>query len=203
LVANIGDFNADYARELAALGFHAIYHAIRLNEGRGTALSVKRRIQTVEAARNAGLKIHFCVEPVGPEHSPEAQVDLMFLGLELGVTFSGAMRRVCVPGTKAADRGNITWWSLARTVAVCRLVMGDTVLGHCTHEPNLPALLAGANLLWAEMGPNPRDDRPDTENSRGMGVKQCQEILVEAGYQIRTGPAITAIGSTVRSAEYA
>jgi len=199
MVANIGDFNEDHARELADLGFKAVYHAVRLNEGKGTGFSIKRRVKSVAAAHKAGLALHFCVEPVGPEHTPEEQVDLMFLGRELGVTFSGAMRRVCVPGTKVADRGNITWWSLARTVAVCRLVMMDTVLGHCTHEPNLPALLAGANLLWAEMGPNPRDDRPDTENSRGMGIKQCQELLTEAGYDIRRGPAITAIATPERS----
>lgn len=193
LVANISDFNEDRARELAAVGFKAVYHAVRLNEGVGTAFSRDRRLRTIEAARKAGLKLHFCVEPVGPEHSIAEQVDLMFLGREEGVTFSGAMRRVCVPGTKVANSGSITWWSLARTVAVCRLVMGNTVLGHCTHEPNLPCLLAGANLLWAEMGPNPRDDQPDTENYRGMSVLQCQSMLREAGYQVRIGTAATAM----------
>ncbi len=199
LVANIGDFNVEYARELTALGFSAIYHAVRLSEGQGTSIQVKRRVQTIEAACIAGLRLHFCVEPVGPEHTNEEQVELMFLGKLLGVTFSGAMRRVCVPGTKAADKGNITWWSLARTVAVCRLVMGTSVLGHCTHEPNLPSILAGANLLWAEMGPNPRDDQPNTENSRGWDVRRCKEILSEAGYDIRSGPAITAVGAIVKN----
>lgn len=192
LVANIGDFNDHHARQLAEAGFSAIYHAVRLNEGHGTMLPVHRRIRTIEAARNAGLNIHFCVEPVGPEHTTEELVDLMFLGRDIGAVFSGAMRRVCVPGTPAASHGVISWLSLARVVAVCRLVMGGTVLGHCTHEPNLPAILAGANLLWAEMGPNPRDDQPDTENSRGMSVETCRQLLMEAGYEIRSGPAITA-----------
>ena len=202
LVANIADFNIDRAKELASIGFKAIYHAVRLNEGRGTKLPVKQRIQTIEAAKKEGIKIHFCVEPVGPEHTPGELVDLMFLGKELGATFSGAMRRVCVPGTPAAEKGTITWWNLARTVAVCRLVMGNTVLGHCTHEPNLPSLLAGANLLWAEVGTNPRDDKPNTEASRGWDVLRCQEILVEAGYEVRSGPAITALGSSVQDLEY-
>jgi biotin synthase len=192
MVSNIGDFNDEHARELAAVGFSAIYHAVRLNEGKGTGFSVERRIRTIEAAGRAGLALHFCVEPLGPEHSAEEQVELMFLGRELGAAFSGAMRRVCVPGTPAGERGEVSWWCLARTVAVCRLVMGDTVLGHCTHEPNLPAVIAGANLLWSEIGPNPRDDRPDTENYRGMSVHQCQTVLREIGYEIRSGPAITA-----------
>lgn len=194
MVANVGDFNEDYARDLAAVGFSAIYHAIRLNEGKGTGFSRQRRIRTIEAAQKAGLKLHFCVEPVGPEHSIEEQVDLMFLGRDLGAVFSGAMRRVGVPGTPAAQKGEVSWWYLARTVAVTRLVMGNTVLGHCTHEPNLPAISAGANLLWAEIGPNPRDDKPDTENYRGASVKQCWAFLTDMGYQIRKGPAITAVG---------
>lgn len=192
MVANIFDFNENQANQLAEAGFSAIYHAVRLNEGIGTTIPVEKRIQTIKAADKAGLRLHFCVEPVGPEHSAESQVSLMFLGRDLGVTFSGAMRRVCVPGTPIAQKGEIRWWSLARTIAVCRLVMGNTVLGHCTHEPNLPALLSGANLLWAEVGSNPRDDKPNTENYRGWNLQNCQKVLIEAGYEIRKGPAITA-----------
>lgn len=195
MVANIGDFDEEYARQLVEVGFCAIYHAIRLNEGKGTSFSPQRRIHTIEAAQKAGLRLHFCVEPVGPEHSIEEQVELMFLGRDLGAVFSGAMRRVCVPGTSAAQQGEVSWWYLARTIAVCRLVMGNTILGHCTHEPNLPAISAGANLMWAEIGPNPRDDKPDTENYRGMSVKQCQKLLTEMGYQVLPGPAVTAVGS--------
>jgi len=203
MVANVSDFDDARARELAAVGIKAVYHAVRLNEGRGTALAVSKRMETIAAARNAGMRIHFCVEPVGPEHSAAEQVDLMFLGRQIGAAFSGAMRRVCVPGTRAASQGSITWWNLARTVAVSRLVMGDTAFGHCTHEPNLPSILAGANLLWSEIGPNPRDDRPDTENYRGMSVQQCQSVLAEAGYEIRRGPAITATYAAVQEPAYA
>lgn len=192
LVANIPDFDAIQAGKLVAFGFNAVYHAIRLNESKGTALPIQQRIRTIEYAHQAGLRLHFCVEPVGPEHSVEELVDLMFLGRDLQATFSGAMRRVCVPGTPAAKYGEVTWWELARIVAVCRLVMGDTVLGHCTHEPNLPALLAGGNLYWAEMGPNPRDNHPQTQDFRGSSVIQCQNLLREVGYDVRSGPAITA-----------
>ncbi len=194
MIANVGDFDEDYGKELVNVGFCAFYHVVRLNEGNGTGLTPQRRIRTIEAGLRAGLKLHFCVEPVGPEHSIEEQVDLMYLGRDLGATFSGAMRRVPVPGTSAATRGEVSWWYLARTVAVTRLVMGNTVLGHCTHEPNFPAIFAGANLLWAEIGPNPRDDKPDTENYRGASVKQCQTMLADMGYHIRKGPALTATG---------
>lgn len=192
LVVNTADFNEEQAQAFAAAGVQASYHAVRLNEGHGTPFSPARRIQTIQAAQRAGLAAHFCIEPIGPEHSVEQQVELMFLGRELGVTFSGAMRRVALPGTPVAGFGEIGSWELARVVAVSRLVMGHTVRAHCTHEPNVPSLLAGANLLWAEMGPNPRDVAPDTENHRGLSVRDCQGMLREAGWQVRRGPAISA-----------
>ena len=193
LVANISDFNEDHARELAAVGFKAVYHAVRLNEGVGTAFSRDRRLRTIEAARKAGLRLHFCVEPVGPEHSIEEQVDLMFLGREEGVTFSGAMRRVCVPGTKVANSGSITWWSLARTVAVCRLVMGNTVLGIAPTNPMCHASWLVQTFMGRNGPQSCDDDQPDTENYRGLSVLQCQSMLQEAGYQVRIGTAATAM----------
>jgi biotin synthase len=194
LVANIPDFDYDEACALVEAGFYAIYHAVRLNEGKDTSFSVEQRIATIEAARHAGLALNFCVEPLGPEHSIEQQVELMFLGRELGVTFSGAMHRVSVPGTALAHYGDITHWYLARTVAVTRLVMCDTVVAHCTHEPNMPSLLAGANLIWAEVGANPRDEDKETEKNRGVSVRRCQEILWHAGYRPRIGPSPSVIG---------
>jgi biotin synthase len=194
LVANIPDFGDDEARALVKAGFSAVYHAVRLNEGKDTRLSVEKRLATIGAAQRAGLALNFCVEPVGPEHSIEQQVELMFLGRELGATFSGAMHRVNIPGSGVASYGEVTHWYLARTVAVTRLVMGDAVVGHCTHEPNIPSILAGANLLWAEMGTNPRDESRATEKSRGLSINQCQQLLLHAGYRLRSGPSPTVMG---------
>ena len=194
LVANIPDFGDDEASALVEAGFRSIYHAVRLNEGKDTRLPIAKRLATIEAARRAGLVLNFCVEPLGPEHSIEQQVELMFLGRELSATFSGAMHRVSVPGTALAQYGEITHWYLARTVGVTRLVMGNTVVAHCTHEPNIPSVLAGANLLWAEVGTNPRDESKETEKSRGLSVRQCQEILRHAGYRLRVGPSPSVMG---------
>ncbi len=194
LVANIPDFGNDEARALVETGFYAVYHAVRLKEGEDTFLPVEKRLATIEAARGAGLALNFCVEPLGPEHSIEQQVELMFRGRELGVAFSGAAHRVGVPGTALAHFGEVTHWYLARTVAVTRLVMGDTVVAHCTHEPNTPSILAGANLLWAEMGTNPRDENRETEKSRGMSIGRCQELLRQAGYSLREGPSPSVMG---------
>ncbi|MBS7622777.1 radical SAM protein [Candidatus Bathyarchaeota archaeon] len=185
LVANIDDFGPSEAQELVDEGFTATYHVVRLREGRDTEIKPETRIATIKNASRAGLKIFFCVEPVGPEHTSEEIVDLMFLGRELGVAFSGAMRRTSVPGTPLQRYGEIRWIELAKIVAVTRLVMGDSVAAHCTHEPNLPSLMAGANLVWAETGPNPRDICPDTSRrgGRGLTVQECKSLLWEAGFK--------------------
>ena len=181
LVANIGDFGSAEAEEILDTGFTAVYHAVRLREGKDTEISPQTRMTTIAHAKRAGLKVFFCVEPVGPEHQNEEIVDLMFLGKELGVAFSGAMRRTSASGSPLHKYGEIRWIDLAKIVAVTRIVMGNSVVAHCTHEPNLLSLLAGANLIWAETGPNPRDT--STTGGRGFSVEQSRRLLWEAGFK--------------------
>ena len=50
------------------------------------------------------------------------------------------------------------------------------------HEPNLLGLAAGANVVYAETGANPRDTKPDTEAGRGLDVSACRRMLYEAGF---------------------
>jgi hypothetical protein len=58
----------------------------------------------------------------------------------------------------------------------------------------MPSILAGANLLWAEIGTNPRDANKETEKSRGLSVDQCWQFLLNAGYERRTGPSPSVMG---------
>jgi biotin synthase len=48
---------------------------------------------------------------------------------------------------------------------------------------------AGANLLWAETGSNPRDIEKETEGRRGMSVQQCNGIFKEAEWNVLSGPS--------------
>jgi len=68
LVANVGDFTLPQAQRLKQVGFVGIYHAVRLGEGRDTSIPVERRLQTMLHAREAGLLVGTCLEPIGPEH---------------------------------------------------------------------------------------------------------------------------------------
>lgn len=184
LVANIGDFDLAQARLLKSAGFDGVYHVCRLREGIDSRLDPVQRRRTMQAARDAELDLHTCCEPIGPEHSPQEIVEQMFLGIELGCSRHAAMRRVAVPGTPMADRGQISQRRLAQAVAVvCLANLENKQLRDIgVHEPNVLALCSGANSICAESGANPRDVELETEQHLGLTVKDCCDMLREAGY---------------------
>lgn len=189
LIANVGDFDHDYAVELKKAGFTGIYHAIRLGEGEFTRLPVQQRWDTIHAAQEAGLLIGTCVEPVGPEHSLEEIVEKTIMTREMGARFSGAMRRTPIPTSELAVHGAVAYARMATIVAAVSLITGTNVTGNCTHEPNQLAAFNGANLLWAEVGSNPRDTKGKTEDNRGWTVARCAELLEECGLEVLEGPS--------------
>lgn len=189
LVANVGDFDDDGAKAIRNAGFQGVYHAVRLGEGISTGIDVRKRLRTVKAAKNAGLLVGTCVEPVGPEHSVEELVEKTLLAREMDPVFSGAARRITIPGTRLAAQGMVNESRMALILAVVRLATGFNVPGNCTHEPNGIGAMAGANLFWAEQGANPRDTEKETEASRGFSVAKCREIFREAGWDVLDGPS--------------
>jgi biotin synthase len=184
IVLNTGDFDLALARELKAAGAAGAYHILRLREGVDTALDPVRRKQTIAAIREAGLDFYYCCEPIGPEHTAQELADQIFFGIEQGCFQHAAMRRVGVPGTPLASKGQITEARLAQIVAVvalaalgCRATRSIAV-----HEPNLLGLAAGANTIYAETGVNPRDTAQDTTGSRGFDMAGCRRMLCESGF---------------------
>lgn len=189
LIANIGDFGDQEALALKESGVAGIYHAVRLGEGEVTGLSVKRRLATMQAATRAGLKLGTCLEPVGPEHSLTELVEKTLITRDAHPVFSGSARRIPIPGTSLSRRGMVSEARMALLVAVVRVAVGAKVPGNCTHEPNVLGAVAGANLIWAEAGANPRDTRKDTEAGRGFDVVRCREIFREAETPALEGPS--------------
>jgi biotin synthase len=184
MIANIGDFEYGEAKQLKDVGYTGIYHAVRMGEGRDTQIAPETRLNTMEAARHAGLLIGTCVEPIGPEHSTEELADKILLGRVANPCFSGAMRRINIPGSPLDRHGMISEYRLAFLVAVVRLAMGREVVGNCTHEPSLLGATTGANLFWAEAGTNPRDTEAETSKGRGISVKSCMELFRQADFDI-------------------
>ena len=139
---------------------------------------------TFRVIRDAGLDFHYCCEPIGPEHTAEEMVEQLFLGIEYGCFQHAAMRRVAVSGVPAGERGQITERRLAQVVAVVTLaaLASAETRNIAVHEPNLLGLVAGANVVYAESGANPRDTEGDTPRNRGLDVATCRQMLYEAGF---------------------
>ena len=189
LVANVGDFDRKQARRLKDCGFAGIYHAVRLGEGRDTRIPVQRRLETFRNAKEVGLYLGTCVEPVGSEHTIQELVEKTIITREANPVFSGSARRIPIPGTEMAKLGIVSEARMAHILAVVRLALSDDVGGNCTHEPSVIGAAAGANLLWAEAGSNPRDTETKTENQRGMTVQDCIRVLEEAEWKVLKGPS--------------
>jgi biotin synthase len=182
LVANTRDINHSEGEQLLDAGFVGFYHAVRLGEGRDTPFLKERRIRTIQVLKDVGLLWMNCIEPVGPEHDPKEMVELMFLARRYRAAYSGAMRRINFPGSPMERYGMVNELELARVVAVSRLVMGDTPRAHCTHEPHTTSLMAGANLLFPEVGSSPRDEKADSSHGVGRGVEECSDMLREMAW---------------------
>lgn len=189
LVANVGDFGASGAYRLAAVGFSGVYHAVRMGEGEVTTIAPEKRLKTFAFAKEAGLKLGTCVEPVGPEHTTKELVEKTLVTRDAKPCYSGAARRIPIPGTELGRLGLVSEARMAHILAVVRLSLGYDIPGHCTHEPNVIGCAAGANLLWAESGSNPRDTEADTEGKRGASVAECREILRQAEWKVLDGPS--------------
>ncbi len=187
MIANIGDQSLENARKIKDAGYSGVYHARRLREGKDTGLNPEARIASIRNFQEAGLMVGTCVEPVGPEHSNEELADMILLTASLNPAYSGAARRISIPGTEMAKLGMITELRMAQIVAVTRLGMPRTVKGNCTHEPCTLGGLAGASLFWAEVGANPRDNREKTEEGRGESVPSCQALFKECGCETLEG----------------
>jgi biotin synthase len=190
MVANIGDFGTAEGKRLKAAGYTGIYHAVRMGEGKDTRIDPEVRFRTIQAAQEAGLWVGTCVEPIGPEHTAEEIADKTLIGRKMNPCFSGAARRIPIPGTAMEKFGMISEYRMAFLVAVVRLAMGRELIGNCTHEPNVLGAAAGANLFWAEAGANPRDTEAETSRGRGLDVKACTRIFEEADWAVLQGPSV-------------
>jgi biotin synthase len=182
LYTNIGDTDEETFRRFRAAGADGAYHVIRLGEGEYTGIDPARRLRTMEAAAAAGLAMQDCIEPIGPEHTPEILAGHMFETIRRGVDTAGVMKRTAVPGTQFSSE--ITNLRLAQIAAVNALAMLalDPYPWIPVHEADPIALVSGANSICAETGVNPRDTAADTSAGRGLDVAACRKMLRDAGF---------------------
>ena len=189
LLVNCEDLTFERALQLKEVGVNGCYHALRMREGVDTEIPPENRLATFENIRKAGLSLQTCVEPVGPEHTPEELTYHSRICIESGANSAGVGRRVTLPGTLVGDRGMISDLENARNVAVYRLAAGWTPKLQCAMATSLSAA-AGANLSWAEMGTNPRDTKSRTQNGgRGTNVELNRKWFQAGAWEIKEGPS--------------
>ena len=189
LIANTGDKSLAQAIQMKEAGFDGVYHALRLREGTENDIRPAVRLATIRNFQEAGLSVGTCVEPIGPEHSNEEIADMILFTASLQPAFSGAARRIPIPGTPIAQRGMISELRMAQFAAVTRIAMPPGTRGNCTHEPCVIGTASGANLLWAEIGANPRDNQEKTEENRGRSINDIRTIYSESDWQVLEGPS--------------
>ncbi len=183
MVANTSDFDPDYAKKLRNVGFTGAYHICRLGEGFVTKAKSEDRINTLNAIKQAGLELYYCVEPIGPEHGNEEIIEEIFRAKDYGVNVMAVMRRICFDNSPMTAQGEITAPKMALICAVSVLcVRPNRAMG--VHEPEIISLISGANQIYAENGSNPRDISEKTENNRGFSVEKAKKMLSDAQWEI-------------------
>ena len=187
LLVNLDDMTLEQTKALKAAGANGAYHAIRMREGVDTNIPVEKRFATLKALQDAGMSISTCVEPVGPEHTPEEMTEATLRCMSYPNLSAGVGRRVNVPGTIVCDRGMIDDITNGRNVAIYRLAAGREPMLNCAAATSLSAA-AGANLAWAEVGTNPRDSVARTESGgRGADIAFNKKMFRAGGYEIFGG----------------
>lgn len=189
LLVNTEDMTLERARQLKAAGAQGAYHAVRMREGVDTGIPVEERLQTFAHMREAGLKLSTCVEPVGPEHTPEELTEATMRCIGTNPVTAGVGKRIAVPGTQLYDRGMLTDVANANMVAIYRLATGLDLRLNCSANTVMTAA-SGANLAWAEVGTNPRDTVERTENGgRGASLATQRKMFLASGWEVLDGPS--------------
>lgn len=183
LVANIGDFDYNYACKLKEAGITGVYHIVRLREGIDTGLSIEQRIETLEAIKRAELKLYYCVEPIGKEHTSEELYVEMERARNYGVDIMAVMRRVNINEKDFAAQTEIDEYQFAKIAAVANLYVQPKVSMN-VHEPSKVAMMAGINQLYVEIGINPRDNILETAGNRGYSEIEAEKLLLNLGYTL-------------------
>lgn len=183
IVANIGDFNCEYALNLKKAGVTGVYHVVRLRESVDTGISVEQRINTLEAIKKACLKLYYCIEPIGKEHTAEEIYLEMNRAKEYAVDIMAVMRRVNVNKSYYAENSEIDEYEFAKIAAVTNLYVQPKISMN-VHEPSRVAMIVGINQLYVEIGVNPRDNILETAGNRGYSEDEAEKLLLDLGYKL-------------------
>jgi biotin synthase len=178
LLANIGDISLSQAHTLRELGVDALYHAVRLGEGRITGIDPERRRASIAAARQAGLRLMSGIEPLYEGQQAAEVVERIYETNTFEPLCSGLCSLHAVKGTKMEDYVPISLERRRYLAALARLASG-------------PATRFGfvGNTVWIDAGADPRGrEFPTSHEVLARKVTSARESLESLGWQVACRP---------------
>ena len=181
----LGMLNEEQAQKLKAAGLHAYNHNIDTSpENYGSVCSTRTiddRLQTLEAARSAGLTV-CCGGILGLGENDKDRVGMLHTLATLPTHPESVPINtlVKIEGTPFAGNPDVSVWDFIRTIAVARITMPKAMVrlaaGRLSLSPEAQSLafLAGANSIFAGekllTTPNPDFDE-DMNFLNHLGLK--------------------------------
>jgi biotin synthase len=177
LLANCNDMNAEQVQRLKTAGADAVYHAIRLGEGRMSKVRPETRRRTIANVRAAGLKLMTGIEPLTQDDDPREIADLMFETRDMRPVSTGCCPLVPLAGSRMAEVKPPSDRRRRFIGSVYRLVVGTSVP------------FGMGNISWIDSGASPRgrDLRADAAEMAAKVAKARTE-LERDGWLISADP---------------
>lgn len=182
IMANIGDISDEQADELKAAGVQALYHARRLGEGKITCINPQKRLDTMTAAKKAGLQLMTAVEPVHSKSSAQDIVDAMFEVIQFQPYCSGVGSLTAASGTKMQDITSIDTDRTKQLACILRLCAGTII----------PFGTGAGNVQWVDAGTNPRGrDLSEKNEIIKRDIAHQRKVLIKDAWDVPERPLKT------------
>ena len=172
IAINTGDLSLEEFKALKKAGASRAYHSIRLDEGDTTRLNPLDRMMTVRSISQAGLKLIGCIEPIGPEHTPDYIARRYFEAEKEGYTKCSAAKRIAVPGTRLYGNGEISDRRLQQ-IRSALFLSNRWLYG---------GFYGGMDHGYAEYAGSPKDNADYSETTMGKTIENIRKEMLQAGY---------------------
>ena len=171
IMANCGDMTLEQVEALREAGAQAVYHALRLGEGRLTDIDPAVRKKTISNIKQAGLRFMSCVEPVHQQVDPQELLDHMryVAGLEPFASGVGILHQV--QGTAMEHVPGISRARSQYLACVFRLIAGESIRYGA----------GGKNTMWVNAGKNARSENDYASSTEylTLQVKRMRGALLD------------------------
>ena len=186
IAINTGELSLKQCMDFAEAGANSATHMLRLREGVDTGIDPEVRLRTIENIKASPLRWGACLDPIGPEHTPEEIADLFCTYHELGSPTCGIMKRTNVVGTPLGEGGEATELTKDQCLlysAALRICAGKARATGC-HPGYEEALYSGSSGFCVETGAVPRTDGFVADEWPGRQIPEAIAMMRRAGFMI-------------------